>query len=417
MTAKGKINASKVQAGDRIIVRDHFDPEGHVRVNVSGTKTGEGTHIARVVGKDKAINRRGYLIRTTAGDFYADSIQTMWLAPEDAAGIKRAHVEALAEDILRDAADRAALDAEIKASGVLDDAHAEALAEDIERDPAHRFDPEAGASFPEGNRHPSQTLGMADEADERDATSIATDPTAPETLTQQTAGREVRERTGSAVVALLEHVWGRIQADHPDLPDVVIVTGSGLAPVGSKWGHFRADGWKAEDADRHELFIAGEALAKGGKQVVQTMLHEAAHTLARVRGKKDTSRQGRWHSRVFVAMAEELGMEHLAPEGDKSHGYSFVTMTEATLAKHADLIADLDREISLTCHLPGWLGGEAQGGERITGRPAGGAGQSSGPMKLTCRCDKPTIIRASKTVAESLTVKCDVCDAWFMDRS
>lgn len=226
-----------------------------------------------------------------------------------------------------------------------------------------------------------------------------------------------RERTGSAVVALLEHVWSRIQEDHSELPDVVIVTGSGIAPGGSKWGHFRPEGWKAESGNQHEMFIAGEALAKGGKQVVQTMLHEAAHTLAKVRGIKDTSRQGRWHSRAFATLAEELGMEHKGAQADKSHGYSFATMTEETLTKHADLIADLDREISLTCHLPGWLGGEdREGGERITGRPTGG-GAASGPTKLTCTCDDPTIIRASKKVAESLTVRCDVCDSWFLDRS
>jgi hypothetical protein len=40
--------------------------------------------------------------------------------------------------------------------------------------------------------------------------------------------------------------------------------------------------------------VGGEGLARGPAHVLGTLLHEAAHALARVRGIKDTSRQGRW---------------------------------------------------------------------------------------------------------------------------
>jgi hypothetical protein len=39
-----------------------------------------------------------------------------------------------------------------------------------------------------------------------------------------------------------------------------------------------------------ELFVAGECLAEGPRQTLQTMLHEAVHALAHVRGVNDTSR-------------------------------------------------------------------------------------------------------------------------------
>lgn len=105
MTAKGKVNASKVQIGDRIIVK--VNETGTVRE--SATKTGENVTVARVIGKtfraaQGPYEARGkYIIETTEGTFEAATIQTMWLAPEDAAGVKRAHVEALAEDEKRDA--------------------------------------------------------------------------------------------------------------------------------------------------------------------------------------------------------------------------------------------------------------------------------------------------------------------------
>jgi len=108
MTAKGKINASKVQVGDRIIVKAYYDSKGHaLGVLQSATKTGENVFVARVIGKGfraarGAYESRGrYVVETTAGTFEAAPAQAMWLAPEDAAGIKRAHVEALAEDLQR----------------------------------------------------------------------------------------------------------------------------------------------------------------------------------------------------------------------------------------------------------------------------------------------------------------------------
>lgn len=264
------------------------------------------------------------------------------------------------------------------------------------------FDPEAGASAPDGNRHASQTGGI-----------VRIEPGSPTT----------ENHTGSAVVALLERVWSRIRADHPELPEIVITTGSG---EGVKWGHFRPESWKVKaspvfpDIRKHELFLASEALAKGATQVLQTMLHEAAHTISRVRDIKDTSRQGRWHNAAFKKAAEEMGLEHKGNKADSSHGFSFVTLTQATRDRYADLLADLDREIRLTGLLPLWLGGSGEderGGERIAGKPKGEGGAKSGALKATCLCEEPVIIRLSRKTMDMGVVRCDGCEALFLDRS
>jgi hypothetical protein len=108
MTAAGKVNASKVQIGDRIIVRDtDSNFSSGYSITCSHTKTGETVRVARVTGKSAVVASNGrraqrwYKIETTEGSFEAAPIQTMFLAPEDAAGIKRAQVEALAEDAER----------------------------------------------------------------------------------------------------------------------------------------------------------------------------------------------------------------------------------------------------------------------------------------------------------------------------
>lgn len=269
----------------------------------------------------------------------------------------------------------------------------------------------------------SQESGVAAPAPvEPTATPAAEEftPAEREELAQPTA----ENHTGSTVVSLLEKVWARIRADHPELPEVVIITGSGLVGA-SKWGHFRAEGWKVKDGaagQKHELFLAGEALAKGARQVLQTMLHEAAHTLAKVRGQQDTSRQGRWHNATFRKTAEEMGLEHKGAKSHPAHGFSFVTLTTATADRYADLLTDLDAEIRLVCHLPLWMGGdtdEEEGGEKITGKPKGEGDDKakSGPLKATCLCDEPIIVRISQKVMDMAVVRCDDCKALFLDRS
>ena len=107
------------------------------------------------------------------------------------------------------------------------------------------------------------------------------------------------------------------RTSHPDVPDVVIVTGAGSNQKGTPEGYqLRGHHWPerwvlgGQDQPRApELFIAGELLAAGGRAVVEVMLHEAAHALATRRGIKDTSAAGnRYHNKRFVALAAELGL-------------------------------------------------------------------------------------------------------------
>jgi hypothetical protein len=129
------------------------------------------------------------------------------------------------------------------------------------------------------------------------------------------------------MVAALEGAWESIRARHPEVPTVVMVLGAGSIGTtggGLKLGHFAAMRWAEPDrtaaGDRDgnsargavqlpEVFVGGEGLARGPADVLGTLLHEAAHALAHVRGIKDTSRQGRWHNARFKALAEELGIE------------------------------------------------------------------------------------------------------------
>src|SRR4030095_15314564 len=88
------------------------------------------------------------------------------------------------------------------------------------------------------------------------------------------------ETTGSGLIAALEQTWADIRRRTPQLPEVVVVTGTGLSssPVhlDAQRGHLVADHWvegrPTEQAHgaaldlstarrKPELFIAGECLA------------------------------------------------------------------------------------------------------------------------------------------------------------
>jgi len=168
----------------------------------------------------------------------------------------------------------------------------------------------------------------------------------------------------SPMVAALEGAWAAIRGRHPEVPAVVMVLGAGSigGAGGLRLGHFAAMRWtdpdqtttpdtKQDEADGGpaddavptvvrlpEVFIGGEGLARGPADVLATLLHEAAHALAHVRGIKDTSRQGRWHNAKFKALAEELGIEVTK---DDRIGWPPTAIPAATRETSAEVIAEL----------------------------------------------------------------------------
>lgn len=151
---------------------------------------------------------------------------------------------------------------------------------------------------------------------------------------------------GSRIITALESAWTAIRAQHPDVPPVLMITGTGRNRHSVKWGHFGERRWTVEGADAkkartHELFAGGELLSLGGRATMKTLLHEAAHALAHVRDIKDTSSDYRYHNRRFVELAEELGLigpAKMAPV----IGWSDCAITDDTAQRYADVIATLD---------------------------------------------------------------------------
>ena len=218
---------------------------------------------------------------------------------------------------------------------------------------------------------------------------------------------------GSRIITALERAWAAIQDQHPDVPDVVIVTGAGSNQKGTPEGYrLRGHHWPerwildGQNGQRApELFIAGELLSAGGHAVVEVMLHEAAHALTTRRGIKDTSAAGnRYHNKRFVALAAELGLR--GPDvPDKISGWSDCTLTgQAAYDGYADVAAGIDNArlpfLADLASRPGRGGGGGKDqGDGETGTPTKRGGRR---LPAECAC-QPEPRRISSHPSRSKT--------------
>jgi len=258
------------------------------------------------------------------------------------------------------------------------------------------------------------------------------------TKTTKTAKRQ----TGSEIVKCLEALYGAIRKRHPELPEVVMVTGSGIANGSGKWAHVsigyhwedkhEGDQDAAEIIKRNEMFIAGERLACGADYVLQTMLHESAHLLNVVRDVQDCSRQGRYHNMKFVEAARETGLDYtITRTTDKGKtvldpnptiGFSAVELKEETKITYKREVEALDKAIKATIMDPFALslvglkgtGGSGSDGSHTIGRKIKAPGTvSRNNIKYVCGCDKPRIMRMSKSAFDQDPITCGGCGQDF----
>lgn len=244
-------------------------------------------------------------------------------------------------------------------------------------------------------------------------------PTAPKTP------RATKPQTGSEIVKALEVAWSAIVKRHPEVPGVLMITGSGLDGMGARWAHFWRERWmdKNDKTTRPELFIAGERLACGAELTLQSMLHEATHAVAFVREEQDTSRQNRYHNGTFRKIAGELGLEYTPESPDSTIGFSAVTLTDAAKVNYAKEIAALDKAIRT--YLPGFEGYASGGGDSSNGGGDGAhripgakrvkttTSPSRNNIKAVCGCETPRIMRMARSTFEVAPITCGECDATF----
>lgn len=144
------------------------------------------------------------------------------------------------------------------------------------------------------------------------------------------------------IAVVLVECWSAIRRHHPEVPPAIITIGPSTAAGRNAVtaGHWSPSRWATPGADirddksegetrrHHEVVITGEGLSDTTEGIFDTLLHEATHGLAHVRGIKDTSRDGRYHNKRFHKLADEMGLDAVE---NKVNGFSQTTPRAATL--------------------------------------------------------------------------------------
>jgi len=204
------------------------------------------------------------------------------------------------------------------------------------------------------------------------------------------------DNTNSTVVRALEKAWGEIRVAHPDVPAVVMVVASGSSGRSMKWGHYAEGRWASrskKDSKTPEVLISGEGFQRGGVEVMGTLLHEAAHGIAATRKLQDTSRDGRYHNKVFKQLAEELG---LAVEKQGTRGLAATSVPAETAKRWQKTIKELDKAIKTF---------------RFAEGPRGGSKGENRQLLAICQCRRK--IRLSRETYDAGPIICRVCERHF----
>jgi hypothetical protein len=207
------------------------------------------------------------------------------------------------------------------------------------------------------------------------------------------------------LVGALAGLWRAIQARTPDLPEVMFAIGSGTTGRRRtvKHGHFASRRWVRRDVGDegeqhvHEVMIGGEGLVRGPADVLETMLHEAAHVLAETRGIADTSMGGRYHNQRFAALARELGLD--VAEGGGSNGWNATSVPDTTAQLYTPQLQALAGALGVY-RLP------------EPTRPPGSA-PSGRLLKAQCGCPTPRNIWGARSTLETEEVTCSRCEQPF----
>lgn len=214
----------------------------------------------------------------------------------------------------------------------------------------------------------------------------------------------------SALVRACEEAWGSIQSHHPDVPDAVMILGTGVERGRLvKLGHWWAGRWLADGEVRGEVLLAGEALNLKPDEVFEVLLHEAAHGLNAARNIKDTSRAGRYHNDHFRVTAEEVGLDvqPLPP-----YGMAATSLSEAGKERYTGSIDKLGEAMRIARQMQNGPGrGAGRGQEAEGGQGGPDPERSKGSQAAACGCGRK--MRMAPSVLALGPVICGLCDVEF----
>lgn len=120
------------------------------------------------------------------------------------------------------------------------------------------------------------------------------------------------------VSAFLDRVYMHLNRDffNNELPKAVVTVMSDK----SAYGYFiTGQVWQSGNDGLYEINIGAEGISRGTDRTVATLMHEMVHFYCHLNGIQDTSRQGRYHNKIFKTECEKR-LLHI--DFDKKIGWS-----------------------------------------------------------------------------------------------
>jgi hypothetical protein len=246
--------------------------------------------------------------------------------------------------------------------------------------------------------------------DDDDGASLAV-PSAPAALDVEDT---VSEAAASSVVRACEEAWTAIRGHHAELPEAVMVLGTGVERGRLvKLGHWWAGRWTADGEPRGEVLLAGEALHLKPEEVFEVLLHEAAHGLNAARGIKDTSRGGRYHNARFGTAAQEVG---LVASAMPPYGLARTSLSPEARERYGASIERLGDVMRIARQIERGVTAGGTEGVGVEGRSGGeqegdGRSRAKGRALAVCGCGRK--LRVAPTVLAAGPIVCGLCEAEF----
>ena len=204
---------------------------------------------------------------------------------------------------------------------------------------------------------------------------------------------------GSRSVKTLEKAWVKLQTIVKDLPSVVFVS-LDTSSRRRRRGHFFRSSWHYRGLQNaHEIGIS-PALFESPKEVLATMLHEAAHALLNKRtGTPGCGSGGYYHLKEFRDCCQELGLK--CSFRNTRYGFTNTGWDVAGVPDRYQVVLSILRR-----GLP-W--GTAT--QFPLAHPKQKKLPISGHARLSCGCGRS--VYASNGVASSGPIVCGLCSGHF----
>lgn len=208
-----------------------------------------------------------------------------------------------------------------------------------------------------------------------------------------------------ALIAALDRIWQKIREHHPGVPSVVLLPAPAQRGRHNVLGHFAPLRWQTKhggDHHLHEVVVIAEHLNRGAEDILETLLHEAAHAANFEEGIKDCSTTSQYHNARYRERAEAFGLDVTKMP---NYGWAMTRLKAETKIRYGPEVDELTRVL---VHRRAPIQPRIPPADPTTDDDTSDDdAKPSRHLKAVCECG--FIIRASRRTFESTGISCALC--------